>query len=301
MTEKQIYTLEHLDWRQTSIEAVRTLLYEIGEIPATKVTLLADSVIHRTRVGWEYHNEKELSYPDAVLCTTIKRATLSGETAFYGSLSDDYWHGENARTIGAAECLKFNSSNNEQVEFEKITCSQWTTLRPLSVLSFITDETYPDADNRWIQLFRSQFVRNKEMLSDLQLRFIRVVNSFFTEKVDEGDEYKYKLTSSLVHDVLYNIPQPNGAIGFDAVVYPSVAMEGKAGVNIVIRPDVASRALKLNYIVEEGVYTYRNQSIIVVETGLDSERHMLCGRQCTDEEICLQLGITKLIMSRSDV
>lgn len=91
---------------------------------------------------------------------------------------------------------------------------------------------------------------------------------------------------------------PDGRIGFDAVLYPSVAMGGQAGVNIIIRPDVAYKALHLKYIIEEVFYKNKERSVLIIDAGYDEFGNKINGHQCSDDEICQRLDIKSLDMLR---
>lgn len=80
-------------------ELVRYLRFPIvGSVASKGFTIV------RARRGDGYRTQTEVSYKTASLCKTAQRASLPNQTIFYGVLSDDERHLENARAICVAEC-----------------------------------------------------------------------------------------------------------------------------------------------------------------------------------------------------
>lgn len=80
---------------------------------------------------------------------------------FYGVISDDQAHLENARAISISECSKLTREGKESIGREKFTLSYWEVIKPLRVVSFIADSTFPE-------------VQNNKLLNDLAVVFRRV-------------------------------------------------------------------------------------------------------------------------------
>ena len=65
----------------------------------------------------------------------MQRATLKGQTMFYGVISDDQSHQENARAIVTGECSKLCREGTSSVGRETITLSHWEVVKPLHIVS----------------------------------------------------------------------------------------------------------------------------------------------------------------------
>ena len=221
----------------------------------------------------------------------MQRATLPNETAFYCCVSEDDRHLENTRYIGLFECSKLARAFNTRGR-EYITESRWINKKPLNALSFVTDETFPNInDNVLMNNLRKQYIQNKKNLTDNQIRLSRLINHEFTKVV--VDNIEYLISASIAHDIFYKIESSNG-IGWDAIIYPSVQTHGRAGLNVIIRPDVVDRCLRMNLILELSHYKNSATSLLTIDSVRSSTFKLLEKRGCDESQICHELKISSI-------
>ena len=270
---------------------IRDLLYSTGGVPGIAVTLNKGNVLHRTRMGRGYKSAKELTYRSANANTKMMRATLPGETAFYCCISDDAQLFDKVRMICLAECSSLARAGKDSYGREQLTTSLWLLKDNIRVLSFITDETFLDnKDNKMLNMFREQYASTKSRLTSEQFSLIRLINEEFTKVVSEGNNEEYLLTANLVHDALYTLIDVTRK-PFDAVVYPSVQTEGRWGLDMALRPDVADKKLQLMKVGVQTFYKNGEISLLAIDSVWDYNFHKIGGPQATEEEICTQLNL----------
>lgn len=242
-------------------------------------------------MGRGYRSPLSLTYRNSKYCTSMQRATLPNETAFYCCVSEDDRHLENTRYIGLFECSKLARAFNTRGR-EYITESRWINKKPLNALSFVTDETFPNInDNVLMNNLRKQYIQNKKNLTDNQIRLSRLINHEFTKVV--VDNIEYLISASIAHDIFYKIESSNG-IGWDAIIYPSVQTHGRAGLNVIIRPDVVDRCLRMNLILELSHYKNSATSLLTIDSVRSSTFKLLEKRGCDESQICHELKISSI-------
>lgn len=288
-----IKQLKSLDLQECDMLIIEKLLFSMSDVPAIKATIVEGTTITRARPGRGFSQPHQLTYRPANKCSNFQRATLPGETAFYGCLAEDQRHNENARAISVAESATLSRMGKESVGREYITIGLWIITKPLSVVSFVTDETYPKVKNRHLDMFRREYTRRKKYYTPQQIEFSRFLNQEFTKVVKDDETYKYKITAQISHDAFYVLEDDNGQ-HFDAIVYPSVQLGGQAGLDIAIRPDVADNVLQLVNIIETSYFKKGESSISRIDRGYDARHHLLSGKQFEDEVVCRELNIRNL-------
>lgn len=288
-----IEEFENIDYYDKTYTDVSQFLRKIGEIPATKVVLNSNLIFSRFRMGRGYDSISSLTYRNPIACTSMQRATLPNETAFYCCVSEDDRHLENTRYIGLFECSKLARAFNTRGR-EYITESRWINDEPLQALSFVTDETFPNIkDNVLMNNLRKQYIQNKKNLTDNQIRLSRLINHEFTKVVADGDNQAYLISASIAHDIFYEITSPIG-IGWDAIIYPSVQTHGRAGLNVIIRPDVVDRCLRMNHILELSHFKGIDKSVLTIDCVRNSKFKLLEKRVYNESEICHELQISSI-------
>ena len=149
-----IEQLKKIELENSTPDDVRKILYE-SPLPAIKSVITKGTYIIRARKGDGYTKRSQMTYCPVEFCKSLQRATLNGQTMFYGVISDDQSHLENARAISCAECSKLTRAGLESIGREKFTLSYWEVVKPISVVSFITDSTFPKVQNN--KLLRNCF------------------------------------------------------------------------------------------------------------------------------------------------
>jgi hypothetical protein len=200
-----------------------------------------------------------MTYCPAEKCISMQRATLKGQTMFYGVISDDQSHQENARAIVTGECSKLCREGTSSVGRETITLSHWEVVKPLHIVSLINDETFTEVkDNIILNQLRDAFTlfHGEQNSSDEEKEISRFVSAEFAKEVKNDNEYL--ISATIATDIVKDM-------NFDGIVYPSVPMGGQAGLNIAITPKAVNRKLRFRRTLEQTLYKNRDQSFVRLE------------------------------------
>lgn len=264
-------------------ELVRYLRFPIvGSVASKGFTIV------RARRGDGYRTQSEVSYKTASLCKTAQRASLLNQTIFYGVLSDDERHLENARAICVAECSSLFREGILAAGREKMTSTQWLITDDIRVACIMSANSFDGvSNNKLLENIKANFLA--KFSGDLDvLNIAEFVEYEFSKKVQAGNESEYLLSASITDSLLYSYD-------FEAVAYPSVKFGGQAGLNIAIRPDVVDRKLQLLNIVEQCYYQNGTNAILRQELVFDIENKVCTPiYKTTDAELCSILNINEI-------
>lgn len=264
-------------------ELVRYLRFPIvGSVASKGFTIV------RARRGDGYRTQTEVSYKTASLCKTAQRASLPNQTIFYGVLSDDERHLENARAICVAECSSLFREGILAAGREKITSTQWLITDDIRVACIMSANSFEGvSNNKLLENIKANFLA--KFSGDLDvLNIAEFVEHEFSKKVQAGNESEYLLSASIADSLLYSFD-------FEAVAYPSVKFGGQAGLNIAIRPDVVDSKLQLLNIVEQCYYQNGTNAILRQELVFDIKNKVCTPiNKTTDAELCSILNINEI-------
>lgn len=291
MTQTEaLENLKQLDLKSTSQEIVRELFRVIGNVPAVETTLDINNIIIRTRIGRGYYTQRDLACAPISKCSYLQRATLPNETAFYGCISDSNKKLEYGRIIGLYECSNLARSETECIGRQYVTASQWKILQPLKCISFINDKTFPRTNDLSKQIRFIIEAYKKANLTTVQKELGNFLTTEFCKQVRPNHNHEYLITATIIHDMLYA-----NEYNYDAVLYPSVPVEGRFGINVVIKPDIVKNKLSLYRVINQSYFKSEIESLLRIDGGYDNKGHLLSAeKQDTDEKICKKLGIRSL-------
>ena len=286
--KKIIQRLRSVDLNDDSkTEELRALLSQL-RYPIIYSSVETGNYVTRARRGKGYRHQKEMSYRPSSLCKSYQRASLPNQTVFYGIISDDERHLENARAIGIAECSVLADEGINSSGREYIANSQWIITEDIAVACIISANSYKDVhNNRLLEGLRKSFI-DKYQANEEALFVSDFIVDEFSKKVTSGHDNEYKISALYTDMLLY------GA-GFEAVAYPSVKLGGQAGLNIAIRPDVADSKLTLFRIAEQCYYKNAGHGTVRIESIYDvinQSEHP--GFQQSDTDLCRHLGIQSI-------
>lgn len=288
MTPKEaVEQLAQLDLKTTSELEIRKLYEVIEYLPAMIVTIPSDLIITRVRMG-HHLGRTELSYPPVSVCKKMQRSSLAGESAFYASLSDSHNHLEHSRAIGLSECSSLAREGKDSKGREYVTVSQWINKKPLRVISFMTDSTFALVENRskFIESIAEAFKESYNRYTDVQKNVIRIIDEDFCKTVEDGCNYEYKRTAILAHDMIYD-----SEYNLDGIVYAPVHMEGRFGINLMLKPTSVDEKLELYKVAHGGYYKNAGESLLTIDKIYDSRGHLLKNIPNDEGEICRRVGI----------
>ncbi len=283
-----IQVLRSIDLNDNSKTGIiKELLYQL-RFPIIMSEATVGSAVTRARRGHGFRNKKDMSYRPSSLCKTYQRATVPNQTVFYGILSDDERHLENARAIGVSECSVLADEGINSIGREYISTSQWIVTKSFKVACIISANSFKNVhNNRYLEYFRRSFI-NEFQDNDEALFVSDFIVEEFSKKVPSGNDNEYKI-SAILSDLLLNKK------GVEAVAYPSVKLGGQAGLNIAIRPDVVDSKLKLLKIADQCFYKNAEHSIVCIESIYDVEnKYEYPALKHSDDELCKQLGILSI-------
>lgn len=248
--------------------------------------IIKGAYILRARKGKGFKYQHEMTYCPAQYCTGYQRASLPGNTMFYGVISDDQKHQENARALCACECSMLCKEGKESIGREYFTLSYWIIKEPLKVFSLITDKSFPNVqDNQLLNMMRNMFLSVHKSRSEEEINLAHLISDDFSKPVYNDKEYMISatLTTEIIADM-----------GFDGVVYPSVRMSGQGGLNIALTPSSSDSKLKFERVVDQVLYKNRDHLICRIESITENGQGTKMFYQFPDELIVKQLGINSL-------
>ena len=253
-----IEALKKIDYRTSTPEDVRNKLTDLT-ILCIPFYIRKGIYILRGRRGSGFTKRSQMTYCPAEKCISMQRATLKGQTMFYGVISDDQSHQENARAIVVSECSRLHRDPETIMGRESISLSYWEVIKPLHIVSLINDGTFADVkDNIILNQLREAFVlfHGEQKSSSEEKEISRFISNEFAKEVKNDNEYL--ISATIAYDIVKDM-------NFDGIVYPSVPMGGQAGLNIAITPKAVNRKLKFHRTLEQTVYKNGDHSFVRLE------------------------------------
>ena len=276
--------LRNIDYKNTTPEDFLNLIDDTLLVPLLfKVS--KGCIIVRSRSGGFYKKRSQMTYCPVEKCKIRQRATLPGKTMFYGAISDD---NNDAINIASSECSKLAKGGRNSFGREKITASLWKVTKPLNVISFVTDNTFPEVtNNKLLDFLRNSFIRNVENGNINDTDIYHFISSEFSKKVEEGKEYEYLISATLSTRIIEDL-------GFDGIIFPSVRMGGQCGLNIALSTKAVNNKLKFTRTIEQFYYKYYGKVISNIK--IEAERGIITipERSLTDKQIAKKLGIRNI-------
>ena len=104
--------------------------------------------------------------------------------------------------------------------------------------------------------------------------------------VKDQCEYEYKRTAILTHDMLYD-----SQYNLDAIAYAPVQMEGRFGINIMLKPTSVDTKLELYRVLHCSFYKNKDTSLMLIDKGYDNNLDLIKEIPIDEKEICWRLGI----------
>lgn len=249
-----IQLLKNIDFENATPNDIRNILCS-RTLPTILSEVIKGTYIVRARKGDGYTKRSQMTYCPIRFCTSIQRATLAGQTMFYGVISDDQAHLENARAISIGECSKLTREGKESIGREKFTLSYWEVIKPLRVISFVADSTFPEVqNNKLLNDLRDVF--RKLLFTDQEKDLIRFISNEFSKIVTDNKEYLISATIS--SDIINNTE-------IDGIIFPSVQLGGQAGQNIALSTKAVNSKLRFIRTIGHTLYKNRDKSLLRME------------------------------------
>ncbi len=270
-----------------SPDDVRSMLKDFA-ISVVPYEIPKGALILRARRGYGFTKRSEMTYCPAEKCQDYQRASMPKESMFYGVISDDQHHLEDARAICVAECSALCKEGKTSIGRERFTISHWMVTKPLRIVSLITDQAFPTCtNNKLLNQLRNTFVyvHGKSDSSTETKVITQFLSDEFTKDVRHPHEYIVSATIS--HDIVNNL-------GYDGIIYPSVQLGGQGGLNIAIKPSSLNKKVRFIRTLENCLYKNGSQSFIRMEKATERNGTSQKLFQISDEEICNMLNIKTL-------
>ncbi len=249
-----IEQLKNINFENATPDDVRNILY-YRILPTIRSEVTKGTYIVRARRGDGHTKRSEMTYCPVKFCTSLQRATLAGQTMFYGVISDDQSHLENARVVSIGECSRLSREGKDSVGKEKFTLSYWNVIKPFRVVSFIADSTFPQVhDNKLLNELRDVFNGSSFTVQEKEL--IRFISNEFSKVVKDNREYLISATIS--SDIINNTE-------IDGIVYPSVQLGGQAGLNIALSPVAVNSKLRFVRTLGQTLYKNKDRALVRIE------------------------------------
>lgn len=251
--------LKHIDFKNNTPEDVIRIL-QLRPIPTILSSVNKGVFILRSRKGGYFTKRSQMTYCPVEKCNSLQRATLAGSTMFYGVISDSQSHLENARAISISECSKLCREGKSSIGREKFSISYWEVIKPLNVVSFIADTTFPEVRNNiLLNDLREVFIKLSKSFVEEDVNVFRFISSEFSKVVKDENKEEYLISATIATSILNNEAQ------IDGIMYPSVQLGGLAGLNIALSPRSVNRKLRFIRIIDNTLYKNREQSYLRME------------------------------------
>lgn len=277
--------LKKIDFLTSTPDDVRKILTDLT-ILCVPFYIRKGVYILRGRRGSGYTKRSQMTYCPTEKCVSMQRATLKGQTMFYGVVSDDQSHQENARAIVTGECSKLCREGISSVGRETISLSHWEVVKPLYIVSLINDETFTKVkDNIIMNQLRDAFTlfHGEQNSSNEDKEISRFISTEFAKEVKNDNEYL--ISATIATDIIKDM-------NFDGIVYPSVPLGGQAGLNIAITPKAVNRKLRFRRTLEQTLYKNRDHSFVRLEK---ADGKKLPYKQFSDSIIEKELNISSIL------
>lgn len=277
--------LRNLDFANRTPDDVRELLSDL-KILCVPFYVKKGTYILRGRRGGGYIKRSQMTYCPVEKCTSMQRASLANQTMFYGVISDNQAHQEDARAVVASECSTLCREGIESIGREVFSIAHWEVIKPLHVVSLINDTTYPDIkDNALLNQLREAFVmfHGGIQSSEKDKEISKFVSSEFCKVVKNDSDYL--ISATIATDIIKDM-------NFDGIVYPSVQLGGQGGINIALTTKAVNRKLKFIRTVEQTLYKNGGRTFIRLEKAYGKK---LQREQFPDSYIEKELNINSIL------
>lgn len=280
-----IEQLKSINFENAEPNDILNILHSVT-LPTISSEVIKGTYILRTRKGDGYTKRSQMTYCPIRLCTSIQRATLAGQTMFYGVISDDQAHLENARAISISECSKLTREGKKSIGREKFTISYWEVIKPLNVVSFIADTTFSEVqNNKLLNNLRDAFKRSS--FTNQEKDLIRFISNEFSKDVINNKEY---LISATISSDIINNPEK----ATDGIIFPSVQLGGQAGLNIALSTKAVNSKLRFKRTIGHTLYKNRDKCLIRMEKVTENKGKTIFFNQFDNEIILNELNINSL-------
>ena len=254
--------LKSLDLSSYPIDRATRLLSELKGNAILVTVLQPGNEIYRMRRKFGYRNKDDFSYKDEKDCKWAQRASLRGETAFYGII------GENNKTqtpsaeyVGLCECSNLLWDTNIEKGVEENSVGRWLVTKPLRLVSMVHPTVYKDIDNPWLVAIKREY--NKYRFNDGFDTIQKFFCDEFSKPVNREQDYNYLISALFTKRMV-------SEYGFDGIVYPSQRCGGKVGLNIALsKPAVDNKKIDLVKIYEVRCFKYKGKMQCINERYID--------------------------------
>lgn len=133
-------------------------------------------------------------------------------------------------------------AQREAYEQHDFTIGRWEVINDLNLVNIVSEN-----DPKFNDLKRSVY---EQIENDRERQKIIDVTKFiareFSKPVNANEDYNYKISVAFTDIILNNSFQFKGKkTRFDGIIYPSIQIKGKQGINVVIKPESVDTCLKL--------------------------------------------------------
>jgi len=283
-----IEELRNLDLKSSNPDIVRRILNEFA-ILCVPFYIKKGVYILRARKGNGFVKRKDMTYCPVEKCTSLQRATLAGQTMFYGVISDNQSHQDHARAIAVSECSSLCKEGIDSTGREYFTVAHWEVVKQLHVVSLITDKTFPNiTENIILNCLRDAFVllHGDSKSSEEEKEIAQFVSDEFSKPVKADENYKYLISATIATDIINDMD-------FDGIVFPSVRLGGQGGLNIALTPKAVNKKMRFIRTLDHTLFKKQDQTFLRMERVTEKGRKRRID-QFSDEFIIQRFGIKTL-------
>ena len=207
------------------------------------VTIEGPLFIERIRKGGSFTKRSEVTYKEGHVHDKYNRATIPGQTIFYGVICHESEPKQNRRYIELSEISDLLHSGQAAEGCEIYTLSKWVLKRPIKVGVIVNDTIFEGLDNQLLRDAKEVYKQHCTFI-DAPLGLTEYSN-FVTEEFSKpvNDDFEYMISANIAERMM-------NATNLDGIMYPSVRTGGYGGMNVALKRQAVDDALYLEKVVQ---------------------------------------------------
>lgn len=235
-----ISQLKKLDLSTYPIEQVKALVNQF-QPKMLNITISGPLFIERLRPGSGYTKREEVTYKTGSINDHFNRATIPGQTVFYGTVCHEDEPEQNRRFIALCESSRLAKTNPPESGREEFTLSKWCLKRDIHLGVIVNDKIFEGKSNVLLNDAKNAYKHHFTFVdAPLGLtEYCDFVTEEFSKPVSQDYEY---MISAIIAERMMN------ASGLDGIIYPSVRTKGVGGMNVALKKSCVDEALVLEQV-----------------------------------------------------
>lgn len=199
--------------------------------------------IERIRKGAPFTKRSEVTYKEGDVQDNYNRATVPGQTVFYGVICHESEPEQNRRYIALSEISNLLHSAPTAEGYENFTLSKWVLKRKIKVGVIVNDSIFEGMENQLLRCAKD-FYKQHFTFIDAPWGLTEYSN-FVTEEFSKPvhHDFEYLISANIAERMM-------NATNLDGIMYPSVRTGGYGGMNVALKRQAVDDVLYLEKVVQ---------------------------------------------------